>query len=112
MFPLFRVKDTRRRQVIRGLKAFHRANRPVNPCNKSENLASSRMIPRACAQPSQVKVSFGCNIGGDRAEQPPFKETSINPLLARRSGLSLHAATHCEADNDLPLLDGSGYSHC
>jgi hypothetical protein len=28
---------------------------------------------------------------------PPLEETSINPLLTRRSGFSLHAATHCEA---------------
>jgi hypothetical protein len=28
---------------------------------------------------------------------PPMEETSINPLLARRPGFSLHAATVCEA---------------
>ena len=36
MSPRLRVEDARRRQVILGLKAFHRAKRPVNPCNKSE----------------------------------------------------------------------------
>ena len=28
---------------------------------------------------------------------PPLEEASSNPLLARRSGFSLHAATVCEA---------------
>ena len=70
MFRRIRLRDPRRRQASRCLKAFHPANRPVNPCNKSENLASSRTIPRACAQLSQVKVSFGCKTGGDRGVLP------------------------------------------
>jgi len=34
MFPRLRVKDTRRGRVLRGLKAIHQANRPVNPCHQ------------------------------------------------------------------------------
>lgn len=95
MFRRIGLRDPRRRQASRCLKAFHPANRPVNPCNKPENRASSRKIPWACAQPSQVKVSSGCKTGGDRGVLPikVSRWRTCPRIFAISGGSSMQAIT-------------------
>ena len=103
MFRRIGLRDPRRRQANRCLKAFRPANRPVTPCNKPENPASSRKIPWACAQPSQVQVSCGGKTGGDRGVLPikASRWRTCPRIFAISGGSSMQAITL-----SLPLHSG------